>query len=210
MNYGYSTYPIVPASQLIAEAQQAQQLNQQQDQSQGQMPIGLLSKFMQSGGQAGGAGSSPLGGLLGGGSNAGVSAPGAISETGATAGSGAGMGAGAGGGSLFGGAGSGGASSLSAAGPWALLAAAIIGNEREGIRQGYRSDNPYDYAKDVLGGKVLEQDVHQRWTPKFFGSDKYGFGADSNMGADLATLDFGNAWKTLKNDSTLSKLFKIF
>lgn len=105
-----------------------------------------------------------------------------------------------------------GSSFLSSAGPWAALAAAIIANEHEAISGGYRDEDTGDYAQDLLGGKVLEQDFSKRWVPKLFGEDlehdDLGIGADMLVGADLLTFDFSNAWDTFKEKGLLAKLFR--
>lgn len=125
--------------------------------------------------------------------------------------------------SAFGGSGAGGApvstgsggaqaggSGFASAGPWALLAATIIANENEARRGGYRDKDHTQYAKDVLGGKVVEQDINKRWAPKL-GSDKFGLGGDMRVAGELSSLDPSNAWKTAKNDSSVGKfLRKLF
>ncbi len=154
----------------------------EQPQTQQQSPMGGLSGLSgMMGAEGGGAGS-----MLGGGSAVGSS-------------SGAGAGAGS----------SGAGSAMSSAGPWAALAAVIIANEMNA--QDYRDEDSGDYAEDVLGGKVLEQDMNQRWLPKIFGedleNDDLGLGADISAGADIGTLDFSNAWDTISSKGILSKLF---
>lgn len=117
---------------------------------------------------------------------------------------GAGESAAAGGGSSWG-------SMASSAGPWAALAAVIIGNEHEARNGGFRSEDDGDYAQDVLGGKVLEQDLNQRWLPKAFGEnmehDVTGLGGELKAAGELGSLDFGNALKSLKG-GTLGKLWE--
>lgn len=56
-------------------------------------------------------------------------------------------------------AGGSGASALGSAGPWGLLAAAIIGNESEARKAGRRDDRKATRAMDMVSGKVLEQDM---------------------------------------------------
>lgn len=161
------------------------QPQQEQQQQQGMSPLQGLNMYSQfSGGGEGG-----LSNLFGGG----------------------GGGAAGGEAAAAGGSGGGGSSFLASAGPWAALAAAIIINENEAIEGGYRDEDKGDYALDVVGGKVLEQDVSKRWVPKLFGEDlehdDLGIGADMLVGSDLATLDFSNAWDTFKNKGLLSKIF---
>lgn len=119
----------------------------------------------------------------------------------------------AGGGSAAGGSAAGGESALSSAGPWALLAALIAGNESEARQGGYRDEDDKDYAKDVLFGKVSEQDAYNRWIPKL-GDDLLGdegdrFGMQADMGGffDLLTGDFSNWWDNMKNEGSLSRMF---
>lgn len=149
---------------------------QQPQQQQGMSPLDGLQIYKQF---AGGEG---LGGMFGGGSGAGGSA------AGGSAGSGAG-------------------SAMASAGPWAALAAVIMANEYNADE--YRQEDPVKYAQDIFGGKVLEQDFQKRWLPMMFGEDlkhdKTGLGGDMAIGADLATLDFGNALEGLK-EGTLGKV----
>lgn len=151
---------------------------QAQQQQQGISPLQGLQMYNQF---AGGEG---LGGMMGGGSSAGASSAG---------------------GSAGGGAGS----AMASAGPWLALLAVIAANENEATSGGYRQDDPVKYAQDLLSGKVGEQDFQQRWIPMVFGEDlkhdKTGLGADTAVGADLATLDFGNALEGLK-EGTLGKV----
>lgn len=120
-----------------------------------------------------------------------------------------GGGAAAGGGASAGAAGGSSAGGmLASAGPWAALAAAILINENEAREGGYRDEDDWEYAKDLFGGKVLSQDINERWSPKLFGDDDYGFGGDMEVFGELSTLDFSNAWDKLKNDSTIAKLLK--
>lgn len=107
------------------------------------------------------------------------------------------------GGALLGGQGMGGLASF-----WP--AAAIIGgivNESEARRGGYRDSSDFGYFKDLLSGKVLEQDVEKRWAPKF-GDDKLGFGADMRVAANLATLDPSGAWRAWREGSPVGKFFR--
>lgn len=147
-----------------------------------------------------GAASSALSGLGGGGtyaSGAGFS----LGGGGAAAGGASGGAAGAAGSSGLGG-------SLAAAGPWAALAAAIFANEKSAKDGGYRREGA-DYAKDLATGRVLYQDVDQRWAPKIFGhSDKTGMGGDMRMASALGSLQPKKAWEHLTEDSSIAKIFK--
>lgn len=163
---------------------------------------GTLGPFAQ--GAAGGLGG--LGGLSvspafvgGGAATSGLGAGGslgAFAQGGASAGGLGGLGGGAaagGGGGAMGG--------LAAAGPWAALAAAIIGNETYAKNHGYRRSGS-DYYKDLATGRVLSQDVDNRWAPMLFGkNDRMGLGKDMSFAADLGSFQFGKAFKDLKGSS---------
>ncbi len=126
---------------------------------------------------------------------------------GSTAGT-AGSGAASGGATAGSSAAGGGGSWLGSAGPWAALAAVVLGNESEGKKGGYRREGS-DYWKDLFGGKVIEQDFNKRWSQKLFGSkDKYGFGSDFEAFGELMTLDFSNFFDKAK-EGTLGKLLGL-
>lgn len=162
---------------------QLQQLEQQQPSQQG-MGLGMDpstmasmgSMFGSTGGQAGGAAAGSTTGTASSGGVAGGSAAGGSS-------------------SLAGGA--------AAAGPWAALAAIIAVNEKSARNGGHRADG-WQYGKDLLGGKVLEQDTNGRWSQKLGGydDDKTGLLNDAGAGAEFSTLDFSNGFKKLKNGTT--------
>jgi hypothetical protein len=178
-------------------------IEQPQQQQGGMNPMQGLGMYQQLAG--GGTAAGGAGGTAGG------TWYGPFAEGGMAAGGGAG---GAGAGSATGGAGGsaagGGSSALASAGPWAALAAVIIANEASAKDDPDRSRRSgSDYYKDLLGGKVLEQDAPY-WSQKIFGSDdKTGMGADMQAGAELATLDFSNFWDKAK-DGTLGKILDIF
>lgn len=69
--------------------------------------------------------------------------------------------AGPAGGSAAGGMGS----AAAAAGPWAALAAIIGVNEYN--MSGYRAEDDKEYAKDLATGKVMSQDINQRWARSY-------------------------------------------
>lgn len=151
--------------------------------------------------------------LASGGSGIGMTAGGSgLGMSGAGFASGIGSGVGAGGGAAGGGAAgaaSGGIGSMAAsAGPWAALAAAIYGNEKSAKDGGYRREGT-DYAKDLATGKVLYQDVDQRWAPKLFGeNDKMGFGGDMRAASALGSFQPKKALDHFKDDSSIGKLLK--
>jgi len=203
-------------------AQQAQQQEQQRQQQQSSLNPNMLRQFMpQTGGNTalgstegmtgawgpvGGGGLGGLGGLtvspafIGGGTaTSGLGAGGtlgAFAQGGASAGGLGGLG-----GASAAGSGSGAASGLAAAGPWAALAAAIIGNETYAKNHGYRRSGS-DYYKDLATGRVLSQDVDNRWAPMLFGkNDRMGLGKDMSFAADLGSFQFGKAFKDLKGSS---------
>lgn len=145
----------------------------QQPQQQQQASIDP-STLMGAYGQFSGQGAGMFGG--GGGAAAGGSTTGAAS--GASGGSSAG-------------------SALSTAGPWAALAAVIIGNEYNAQGQGRRSEDSSEYAKDLVTGKVISQDMPY-FSDKVFGKDdKYGFGEGWKAFGDFSTGDFSNGFKSL-------------
>lgn len=125
-----------------------------------------------------------------------------------------GIGSSVGGGAASGGGAAGAASStglggsMAAAGPWAALAAAIMVNEKSAKDGGYRREGA-DYYKDLATGRVMYQDVDQRWAPKLFGEkDKTGLGGDMRAAAALGSLQPKKALDHIKNDSSLGKLLK--
>lgn len=87
-----------------------------------------------------------------------------------------------GGGAAGGGAASGGlGSAASSAGPWAALAAAIVGNELYAKNHGERDGQLFPGA-DALEGRALVDDVNSRWAPM---ADKAvpGLGNEFKLGA---------------------------
>ena len=106
-------------------------------------------------------------------------------------------------------------SSVAAAGPWAALAAIIAVNEKSARNGGHRRDGA-DYAKDLASGKVLSQDVNERWVPKLGGyeNDKTGLLHDAGAGAEFLSLDFKDGFKKLADGGTaktvLSGIKKLF
>lgn len=106
-------------------------------------------------------------------------------------------------------------SGVAAAGPWAALAAIIAVNEKSARNGGHRRDGA-DYAKDLASGKVLSQDVNERWVPKLGGyeNDKTGLLHDAGAGAEFLSLDFKDGLKKLADGGTakqvLSGIKKLF
>ena len=168
--------------QQLAQQRMTQAQQSQQQGQQGMNPsvgMGIMKSFM--GGGASGAGGAAGGGAAGGGA-AGGSA----------------------GGSAAGGMGS----AAAAAGPWAALAAIIGVNEYNAKKGGYRAEDDKEYAKDLATGKVMSQDINQRWAPKLFGKDdKMGFGGDMKAVGEASHLDLHGTIDNLKNGS-LGKIFK--
>ncbi len=185
---------------LLASAMQPQQYQQQQ----------------QGGGNSGGGGMGGMNSMLdkftGGGAAGGTVSSGSVMPNVFTEALQGGISqGGVGGGSAAGGSAAGGGSSGAAGGGmaggwWAALAAAILGNERQAKNKGARDESGDSYAWDLLHGEVLEQDITDRWGPKAFGDNKYGFGGDALLASQLAQLEFGQAWDTFKDESTLAKL----
>ena len=203
-NEAQSAYRQMPAftgsdsmSQVSDDARRQLELAQQRatqsqassaGQGQGISPsagIGIAKSFM--GGGAGGAGA-----------GAGAGGAGGAGAGGAAAGGSAGGSSAAGG---LGGA-------AAAAGPWAALAAIIGVNEYNAKKGGYRAEDDKEYAKDLATGKVMSQDINQRWAPKLFGKDdKMGFGADMKAAGEASHLDLNGTFDNLEN-GTVGKLFK--
>lgn len=188
------------------EMQRQRQQQQQSQQQQGGMPSGGMNPMQ----------------FMGGGEAAGGATPAATSaapaaEGGAAAGGGTAAGAG---GTAGGSAAGSGGSALGSIGPWAALAAIIMANEKGGRDAGARDENKTHQARDAVTGRVVEQDFHQRWLPKWFGEDRgggdyendsTGFGADTHALADLTTFDPSNAWDTLRENGSARKLWdKLF
>lgn len=129
------------------------------------------------------------------------------SAAGGTASGSAGSGAAAGGSSM--------GSSVAAAGPWAALAAIIAVNEKSARNGGHRRDGA-DYAKDLALGKVISQDMNERWAPKLGGydKDKTGLLHDAGAGAEFLSLNFKDGFKKLADGGTvkaaLSGIKKLF
>ncbi|OZI26719.1 hypothetical protein CAL26_05195 [Bordetella genomosp. 9] len=196
-----------------------QQQQQRQQQQGGGINTSMLNQFLPKAGgnnllgstdgmtgswlpvsQAGGLGG--LGGL--------TAAPGvSLAGSGAaTSGIGAGGTLGAfaeGGGAAAGGAAGGGSAGAGLAAFWpAAVVAAAVGNEMYAKNHGYRRDGA-DYYKDLATGRVLSQDVDNRWSPMIFGkNDNMGFGHDASFAADVGSFQFGKAFKDLKKSSLLT------
>jgi hypothetical protein len=201
--------------QLQQQAQQQQQQQQQQQNSQLNMARQFLPKTAPNAalgsteGMTGswlpvqGGGLGGLGGTItaaptvfGGAATSGIGA-------GGTLGSFAAGGSGAAGGAAAGGAATGGTAALGATGIGALVLAGIA-NENYAKSHGFRRDGA-DYYKDLATGRVLSQDVDNRWSPMLFGkNDNMGFGHDMSTAADLGSFQFGKAFKDFKKSSLLT------
>lgn len=168
----------------------AQQLQQQQLQQSmqangapqgGTPPLGLINQFMPASGGAAGA--------SGGGGFTGAGVHGMMGGGGAAGG------------------GAGGSSGLAAAGPWAALAAAIIGNETYAKKHGYRNSGS-EYWTDLATGKVLGQDIDQRVPGSLKGDNALGLGSELNAISALSQghpKDFASSLVT-----PLEKIWKLF
>lgn len=111
------------------------------------------------------------------------------------------------GGSAAGGGASSAAGGAAAAGPWGALAAVIAANEISAHNGGYRR-NGWTGAKDLIGGKVMEQDANQRFS-KYLGGyddDKTGLMHDAGAFQEFNTLDFKNGSKKITNGGTLNRM----
>lgn len=109
----------------------------------------------------------------------------------------------------------GGTSSLAAAGPWTALAAAIIGNEANSKSRGLRAEDDKEYAKDLLTGKVLTQDIEGKWGPtldKWTGgkASDLGFVGDMKGGSEIASGRIGKGLKTFAKDGTIGQIGDFF
>lgn len=98
-----------------------------------------------------------------------------------------------------GGSGSGAGSGMAAAGPWAALAAVIVGNELYARKRGYRSEDKGEYMKDLFSGEVFHQDIEQRFLPKL-GIDE---GSKTSKAISFllnpSPVNFGEQWDRLKD-----------
>lgn len=182
-----------------------------QQQQGGMNPMGMASMARNfipgASGAAGGGAAGGGAGFTGAGVHAGAgTGSGAVGFTGTGIHAGAGMGGGAAGAGGAGGA-SGATSALGSAGPWGLLAAAIIGNETYAKKHGYRREGS-DYWRDLGSGKVLWQDIENRWGPKIFGNST--LGADSRGISQMMQGNVSEGWKTMKDEGPLKYLFNLF
>ena len=136
----------------------------------------LLSQF--GGGGGGGGGMGGIAGMFSGGGGGG----------GASASAGAGGSAGGG----IGGA-------ISAGGPWAALAAVIIGNEYYAEKRGYRDEDTGGYVKDLLTTEVWHQDLEQRWLPAIGIDEGSGLSSAISLLSNPGSFNFGEQWDRLKS-----------
>ena len=188
----------------VVETPQNQQRQQPIPQGPGLQGLQELFGFGGAGEAVGGVAGQGTGTAAGGGAMGGGVAGGG--ELGAMLG---GSGGASGGGAMGGGTAGGGGSSLSGAGPWAALAAVIIGNEYNAEKMGRRPDSESQWARDALTGKVTTYDAPYL-SQKVFGKDQFGLGGDIVGGAELSTGDFSNAWDAFKNQGTIGKILDIF
>lgn len=106
-----------------------------------------------------------------------------------------------------GGSAAGGGSALASAGPWAALAAIVLGNESAQRKTGNRAENDTQYAKDLIGGKVVEQDM-KKYADKWDEDNEWGLNSAMNTIGNASTGDFSNAWKHAKKGGHLGALLK--
>lgn len=116
-------------------------------------------------------------------------------------------------GSMFGfggaGAGGGGAAGGGIAGAWpAALAALIVGNEAYAADRGYRSDDTMTHLRDALTGRVVYQDMDQRFLPEVF-SDDNPFGQDLRSMFAFSGFDWDNTVRHGRQ-GTLSGFWDLF
>lgn len=190
----------------------------------------MIQQFTGGGSAAGGSGAAGLGGGIGGGlGGSGLmgSAGGAMSA-GANGGASFGLGgslvggtgtvggstfAASSGGAAAGGAGAGGAAAggsagggIAAGGPWALLAAAVISNEKYQKKKGNRSEGSKYWTDLISGNKIVERDA-DTLGEKIDSGNKIGLKGDWQVAGDITSFDFSNAFKGLK-DTTGGKLLR--
>jgi len=150
---------------------------QQSQPSMGMPPIGMLKGLMGGGGAA--SGTSGIAGA----------------ELGHIAASGAG---GAGGGAA-GGSGIGGAAA--AGGPWAALAAVIIGNELYASKKGHRSGKAFGkkHIGDIMSTEVFNKDMEKRWLPKLGIKEDTKLSKAISLLSNPGGLNFKKQWGRLKD-----------
>lgn len=193
------THDVLGLGPSVSEMQQEQRLRDEERQRQTEAMRETLSEQQPS--QQDGLGVDPSMAM------GAMQSFGGSSATGTTGGA-AGGSAAAGGGSSMG-------SGVAAAGPWAALAAIIAVNEKSARNGGHRRDGA-DYAKDLASGKVISQDMNERWAPKLGGydNDKTGLLHDAGAGAEFLSLDFKDGFKKLADGGTaktvLSGIKKLF
>lgn len=161
-----------------------EQPEQQQQQQQG-MPLGGLTNLM---GGAGGA-SSAAGFEAAG---AGIQGIGGIGAGGGSAAAAGGAGGGSAGG--FG-------SAAAAGGPWAALAAIVIGNELMASKKGHRRGKAFSkkHIKDIASTEVLNQDIEGRILPKLGIKEDTKLSKGISLALNPLSLDFGKTWDRIKD-----------
>jgi len=93
---------------------------------------------------------------------------------------------------------SGGAGGLSAAGPWAALAAAVFMNEKYQRKHDNRDTGSKGMFDLLSGNKIVERDA-DTWGEKIDSGNKLGLKGDYQLAGDITSFDFSNAFKGLKN-----------
>ena len=106
----------------------------------------------------------------------------------------------AGGASAGGGGGSMG-SAVAAAGPWAALAAVIIGNETWASKTGHRRGKTFGkkHIKDIMSTEVLNQDIEGRILPKIGINEDTKLSKAISLVGNPISLDFGKTWDRIKD-----------
>ena len=134
---------------------------------------------------------SPLGGL-------GSIMPSVMSAVGTSGGASASTAAG--GASAGGGGGSMG-SAVAAAGPWAALAAVIIGNETWASKTGHRRGKTFGkkHIKDIMSTEVLNQDIEGRILPEIGIDEDTKLSKAISLVGNPISLDFGKTWDRIKD-----------
>jgi hypothetical protein len=144
-----------------------------------QSPLGGLGSIMPSIMSAVGGGGASTGATT-----AGAGGAAATSGGGAAASGGGGMG-----------------SAVAAAGPWAALAAVIIGNETWASKTGHRRGKTFGkkHIKDIMSTEVLNQDIEGRILPEIGIDENTKLSKAISLVGNPISLDFGKTWDRIKD-----------
>lgn len=91
-------------------------------------------------------------------------------------------------------------SAMSAAGPWAALAAIIYANESYAQERGYRPESKTEYAKSLASADVFAEDLENRWLPKLgIDEDSKANKILTGLGSFGTIADPGKAFERIKD-----------